>query len=130
MASAASISEYLTNIRELLRLDPHKFGLMVERQVQRRLLPRLHGTRANLEPELWALLVFCLDGAEAAAPPLTDETLESAKGAAQAGTSLTGEDQAAFPRAAHAVLETLDTVREAGVYPPPKGPPAAKAAPQ
>ena len=33
MARRVQLSEYLTNVRELLAIDPRKFGLMIERQV-------------------------------------------------------------------------------------------------
>jgi hypothetical protein len=98
----------------------HKFGIMVERQVQVRVLPGVAGSRANLEPQLWELLVFCLDGHEAEIPGLDDASFERALVAVQSGKTLSGEAQAAYPRAATAVMKAIETLREVGVYPPPK----------
>lgn len=114
------VLEYIENMRALIDQQPHLFGMMVERQVQARLLPRISGTRQALEPDLWALVVFCLDGHQAEAPPLTDETFERASAAAAQGQRLGGEGEAAYPRAAQAVVAALATLREAGVYPPPR----------
>ena len=120
MGRSVNLPEYLANMRALLRRDEVKFGLMVERQVQVRVLPCVSGARAALEPHLWELLVFCLDGHEATAPSLDDATFERAHDAADAGTRMLGEGEAPFPRAAAAVIRTLDTLREVGVFPPPK----------
>ena len=118
--AGVDVPEYLNNIRELLRTDAKMFRIMVSRQVQGRLLPQVEGTRAELEGDLWDLLVFCLDGHEVIAPPLDDEVYGRAQEATEAGASLATEGKAAFPRAATAVLAALDTLREVGVYPPPK----------
>ena len=112
------LPDYLSNIRELLRAKP-TFKLMVERQVQCRVLPKVSGSRAKLEPQLWELLVFCLDGHEASIPELSDPNVERAQQATVEGTTLSGQETAAFPKAANAVLKTLETLREIGVYPPP-----------
>jgi len=114
------LAEYLQNIRALLQSDYARFRVMVERQVQVRVLPKLKGTRAGLETELWELLVLCLDGHQVSAPTLDDQTYERAQKATQSGTDLNGEQSAEFPRAAVAVLSALEQLRDVGVYPPPR----------
>ena len=120
MARRVNLPEYLRNTRELLRLDAAKFSLMIERQVQVRVLPSVAGPRAELEEPLWQLLLLCLDGHEADAPPLTQAAWEKALSAAQNGQAVGNGAAAPYPRAARAVLQTLTTLREVGVFPPPK----------
>ena len=119
-AAMSVVLEYITNMRALIDQQPHLFGMMVERQVQVRLLPKVSGTRQTLEPDLWALLVFCLDGHQAAVPELNDEVYQKAQAAATAGAALSGQGEAVYPRAAQAVFATLVVLREAGVYPAPR----------
>jgi len=119
-AKGVSVVEYVDNMRALLAEQPELYGLMVERQVQSRLLPRVAGSRAHLEPELWTLLVFCLDGHDAAVPPLDDATYERAVAAALGGNGLGSGGAARFPDAAKAVAQTMVELREVGVYPRPR----------
>src|SRR5687767_7851753 len=116
---AVDVAEYLTNMRELLAKDRAKFGLVVERQVQFRLLPQVAGHRAALEPLLWDLLVFCADGHEARAPALDDAAFARATELVRAGKGMV-KAEAVWPRAAAAVLEALTALRQSGIYPPPK----------
>jgi hypothetical protein len=117
---SASVTEYVTNMRQLLGADRAKFGIMVERQVQFRLLPQVQGHRAALEPQLWDLLVFCLDGHDAPVPRLDDAAYARAAEAVKGAQALAGGRAAAWPRAASAVLAALQALRETGIYPPPK----------
>jgi len=114
------LPEYLGNLRALLQSDMKRWRLVVERQVLTQILPRVSGSRASLESNLWELLVLCLDGAEAAAPDLNDERWEAAREAAADGQALLGDGAAEFPRAAIGVAMLLAELREVGVYPPPK----------
>ncbi len=113
------IAEYIANMKELLSEKPELFRLMVERQIQVRLLPKVQGSRVELEPSLWALLVFCTEGHEAAAPAMNDDIFLQAQEAVAKGANLEGT-KAVFPAAAVAVLKTLEVLREAGSFPPPK----------
>jgi hypothetical protein len=114
-----NVIEYVDNMRALLVEQPQFYGLMVERQVQARLLPRLAGSRVRLEPELWPLLVFCLEGHEVAAPAFDEEQIQRALAAASGGTRLMGDGAAVYPAAAKSVAEALVVLREVGVYPRP-----------
>ncbi|MEZ4271841.1 MAG: hypothetical protein R3C68_10555 [Myxococcota bacterium] len=110
-----SLMEYLHNTRELLRLDPHKFGLTIERQVQFRVLPRIAGSRAALEPQLWELLVFCLDGHESKAPAFDDAAYAEKSAERRRVRAITySTNAAAYPKAAAAVLAAISTLREVG----------------
>jgi hypothetical protein len=57
--TASLIQEYIVNMHALLAQNETLYGLMVERQIATRLLPRVRGTRAELEADLSALLQFC-----------------------------------------------------------------------
>lgn len=120
MAHGIQLGEYLDNIKALLRGDESRWRIVVERQVQTRVLPNVVGARVDIEPLLFALLILCLDGHQAEIPELTDETWETARDAARSERSMSGEAAAVFPRAAVAVALVITEVREAGVYPPPK----------
>lgn len=120
MANRVQLAEYLANIKALLRLDPNRWRIVVEKQVQAHVLPYIAGTRAQLEPRLWELLVFCLDGHEAPVPEMTEQRREAAVAAARDGRMLAGQQRAAFPRAAVETALVLEELREVGVYPPPK----------
>lgn len=117
---SVDVLEYIENMGALLRQQPELFGFMVERQIQARLLPRVAGSRQALEPKLWALLIFCLDGHEAGVPPLDDDAFTRAEQAAREGTGSSGAGAAAYPEAARSVIATLSSLREVGVYPPPR----------
>jgi len=112
------ILEYIENMRALLRQKPELFGLMVERQIQGRLLGKIAGSRATLEPSLWALLIFCVDGHEAGVPALDDAAYQQLGAMVETGSDSSGQGRAAYPVAARAVMATLTTLREGGVYPP------------
>lgn len=109
---SVDVAEVTENLRTMLRMNPKRFGIMVERQVQFALLPRLEGPRATLEPPLWDLLALLLGGPEAVAPALDDSAIESA-------TSQARDGQARFPKSAAAVANALEALREHGVLPPP-----------
>lgn len=119
VAQGSELLQYADNLRALLAQDASRFGLMVDRQIQFALLPRLAGTRVSLEPALWDLLILCLDGPSAPLPLVDDATFTRAHAAAHGGTSLDGARRAAFPGAARALSLALATVREVGVYPRP-----------
>ncbi len=112
------VSEYIVNMRGLLRDNPKMFGIMVERQVQGRLLKKLRGKRVDLEPQLWELLIFCLNGHEALAPPLDENLFSRAEQAATDQGRLDASGPACYPKAAQAVLRTMLVLREVGMYPP------------
>jgi hypothetical protein len=116
MAQGDLIFDYLTNMRALLSANPSMFKMMVERQVMSRLLPKIKGTRHELEHPLWELLIFCLDGAQAKPPELSNEMYLKAQQAANTGYTLEGEHTAHFPKAAFAVTKVLSTLRESGTY--------------
>lgn len=120
MASTSGLSELVENLRALLSNNAARFGLMVERQVQFALLPKLEGTRPALEPHLWSLLVLLLDGHEAPVPAADEALWRRALEAAQAGTTLAGDRPARFPKAAVAIAGAAVVLREVGVYPRPK----------
>ncbi len=120
MSERAEIAEYLDNLRALLAAGQPRFALMVERQVQFALLPHLAGTRAQLEPHLWQLLILCLDGPAADAPPCDETQWNRATTAAAARQALSGATPARYPQAAQAVAATLGVLREFGVFPKPK----------
>jgi hypothetical protein len=120
VAGSVKVSEYVDNVRALWRQDPVRWRVVIERQVLVQVLPRLQGTRALLEPDLWQLLVLCLDGPDTEAPPLDDGAFGRAEQAVAKGRALLEDRPAAFPRAATAVHGVLVTLRQAGLYPPPK----------
>jgi hypothetical protein len=120
MANTVQLAEYLANIKALLRLDPNRWRIVVEKQVQAHVLPHIAGTRAQLEPRLWELLIFCLDGHEASVPEMTEQRWEAAVAAARESRMLVGRERAVFPRAAIETALVLAGIREVGVYPPPK----------
>ncbi len=113
------LDEYLGNLRALLRAEPARWRLVVERQILARVLPQLAGPRAALEGGLWQLLCFCLDGHDAVAPALDPPTVARATAAAENGRRIDGAAPAAFPRAATAVAAALAELQQHGVYPPP-----------
>lgn len=117
---SVDVAEVTENLRAMLRLNAKRFGLMVERQVQGALLPRVQGSRAALERPLWSLLVLLVAGHEAATPPLDDAAFETWTACASAGTDHSGQKRAAFPRAAAAVADALSQLREHGVLPTPR----------
>ena len=119
MAKNVDLREYLDNLRALLRTDEARWRIVVERQVQQQALPKVAGTRHDLEPLLWELLIFCLDGHEATPPALSDDSLETARAAAGDGRGF-AIDKAAYPRAAVATTMTILLLREVGVLLPPK----------
>lgn len=120
MTSGNDVLEYIESMGALLRQQPELYGIMVERQVQSRLLPKIAGPRVTLEPTLWQLLIFCLEGHEAVVPALDDVLFEKARAAATNRATLAGDQTAAFPDAALAVIRIMETLREAGSYPPPR----------
>ena len=121
MSAPEEISGYLDNVKALLRLDAARWRMVVERQVLSQVLPKLSGNRAALEPQLWDLLIFCLDGHDGNAVGMDDERWEQARSCAAEGLALDTERPAAFPRAAVEVAMVLTELRELGVYPPPVG---------
>ena len=120
VVTAEIVREYVGNMRALLTTNAARYGLLVERQVQFALLPKVAGPRHALEPALWELLALLLDGHEATPPALDDATFARAVEAAKAGVGLASGGPARFPRAAAAVLSALTELREIGVYPKPK----------
>jgi hypothetical protein len=120
MANRVQLAEYLANVRALLRLDPARWRIVVEKQVQAHVLPHIAGTRAQLEPGLWELLILCLDGHEAAVPAMDETRWEAAREAARDGRDSAGQGPAAYPRAAIETALVMVEVRETGIYPPPK----------
>ena len=118
--TAAIVREYIDNTRTLLNMNAARYGLLVERQVQVALLPKIQGPRAVLEPALWELLALLLDGHEGQAPALDDTTWAKASACATSGVALSHDGPARFPRAASAVATALAQLREIGVYPKPK----------
>jgi len=119
VAHEIDLQEYLTNTKALLGLDHARWRVVVERQVQAQVLPNVKGTRVELEPQLWALLVLCLDGHLADVPELTEAGWERGVETARKGSQLGGDGNACYPRAALAVVEVMEQLREAGIYPPP-----------
>lgn len=109
---SVDVVEVTDNLRTMLRMNPKRFGIMVERQVQFALLPRLAGPRSTLEKPLWDLLALLIGGPDATAPALNESTIESVSTEARSG-------QARFPKSAAAVVDALETLREHGVLPPP-----------
>jgi hypothetical protein len=120
VGAVLQLDEYLDNLRALLRADPNRWRLVVERQVLARVLPQLRGPQASLEAGLWQLLLLCLDGHEAVTPPLEAALLERAAQAATTGRTLAGTGPAVYPRAGAAVAKALLQLREHGIFPPPK----------
>lgn len=120
MVDAEELSEYAANIRALLRTKPGLFAPAVDRQVRFALLPKLQGNRAALEHHLWNLLILCLDGPDASVPELDAAVWEQAAAAAADGQRRDGQGTAAHARAAAALKDALETLREHGVYPAPK----------
>jgi hypothetical protein len=118
--TAELVREYVGNVRALLNTSAARYGLLVERQVQFALLPKVAGQRAVLEPALWELLALLLDGHEVSAPALDEAAWTKATAAVAAGTGLTHDGPARFPRAAAAIARALTELREIGVYPKPK----------
>jgi hypothetical protein len=118
--TAELVREYVGNMRALLTTNAARYGLLVERQVQFALLPKVTGPRHALEPALWELLAMLLDGHEAAPPALDDAAFTKAVEAAKTGKNFTASGPARFPKAAAAVLIALTELREIGVYPKPK----------
>ncbi len=123
MVDAAQLAEYVDNLRALLAQGDVRFGLMVDRQVQAALLPKLSGSRGALEPHLWELLVLCLEGPAGDRVQLDQGSWDKAVLAAQSGQGLSPGQPARFPRAAQALLQALLTLREHGVYPKPRAKP-------
>ena len=119
MSSADLINGYLENTQELLKKNRSLFSMMVERQIMSRLLPRVKGTRVQIEPSLWRLLMFCLDGLGDTIPPLDNESYERALQVAQSNQQWGTSEPIVYPVAARAVVGILDVVREHGVYPEP-----------
>ncbi len=117
---SVNVAEVTDNLRTMLRMNPKRFGIMVERQVQFALLPRAEGRRAALEMPLWELLVMLVEGHDSIAPPLTDSALEEWMECADAGLNHARDGKAAYPKAAAAVATALRDLREYGVLPAPK----------
>lgn len=131
MANAEELAEYVGNLRALLNQSEARFAIMVERQVQFALLPKLAGPKSSLESPLWDLLVLLLDGHQAPVESPTDPLWTRALDAAQQGASLSMADgKARFPKAAQAVAGVAATLRDCGVYPAPRLPPSKAVAPQ
>lgn len=120
------IQEYIKNITPLLDENEALFGLMVNRQIGSRLLPKLRGNRQELELDLWCLLHFCVEGK----PP--DELVLSTIGspialndfapmatAILANRNIAGDQSARFISAARETMTVFEKLREFGVYPPP-----------
>lgn len=120
VVTAEIVREYVGNMRALLATNAARYGLLVERQVQFALMPKVSGPRHALEPALWDLLTLLLDGHEAAAPALDDATFAKAVEAVKAGKSWVTNNPARYPKSAAAVMAALSEVREIGVYPKPK----------
>lgn len=118
--TAEIVREYVGNMRALLTMNAARYGLLVERQVQFALLPKVTGPRSSLEPALWELLAMLLDGHDAPIPPLDDTAFAKAVEAAKAGKNFGANGPAKFPKAAMAILGALTELREIGVYPKPK----------
>ncbi|MEM6730160.1 MAG: hypothetical protein AAF658_01315 [Myxococcota bacterium] len=116
---SVDVAEVTDNLRTMLRMNAKRFGLMVERQVQVALLPKVQGPRAALEEPLWELLVLLVDGHEATAPPITEEALEDWFECAESAVNHARTDRAAFPKAAAAVARAMRALHEHGVLPPP-----------
>lgn len=114
------VREYIDNTRTLLAMNAARYGLLIERQVQFALLPKIQGPRAQLEPALWELLALLLDGHEGQVPALDDDAFAKATTAANAGAAYSHAGPARFPRAAAAIAKALAELREIGVYPKPK----------
>ena len=113
--SAETLREYTENIRLLLNQDPKRYSVMVERQILFQLVPRLCGSRLELEKGIWELLILCLEGA--AAPSVAYET-SSYQRVVQ--TLKEQGLQLPFPEAAKTLLQILEILREFGVYPKPR----------
>ncbi|MBC7792314.1 MAG: hypothetical protein H7Z43_01285 [Clostridia bacterium] len=118
--TAMLVREYIDNTRTLLGMNAARYGLIVERQVQFALLPKIQGQRAVLEPALWELLALLLDGHDGQVPALDDNAWAKASAAATRGAAFSSDGPARFPRAAAAVARALGELREIGVYPKPK----------
>lgn len=117
---SVNVAEVTDNLRTMLRMNPQRFGIMVERQVQFALLPRVAGPRAALEEPLWELLVMLVEGHEHAPPPFSDQMLEDWMECADAALNHRRDGKAAYPKAAAAVASALRDLREFGVLPAPK----------
>lgn len=113
------LEEAVDNLRAMLRLNPDRFSVMVQRQVQFALLPKLAGGRGELENPMWSLLVLLVDGHEAPIPALDESSWEQLH--ARATDEAVGNEPT-FPTAAKAVAQAFSALREFGHYPPPKSP--------
>lgn len=122
-----NVAEVTDNLRTMLRMNPKRFGIMVERQVQFALLPRVAGSRAALEPDLYALLVLLVDGHESSVPPPTEQAIDEWLECADSALNHTRDGRAAFPKAARAVADAIRALREHGVLPAPKLQPGEQA---
>lgn len=120
VVTAEIVREYVGNMRALLTTNAARYGLLVERQVQFALMPKVTGPRHALEPALWDLLTMLLEGHEVATPALDDAAFAKAVEAMKAGKSWVSNGPARFPKSAAAVMAALTELREIGVYPKPK----------
>lgn len=112
------LDEYIKQIRALLRLDPVRWSVIVERQIQYAVLPKIQGNRARLEPQLWELLFFCLDGHEAVIPPFNESLWQQIPQWLQQETGSHAQHEAVYLAAAKTVFHVMTLLREHGVYPP------------
>tara|TARA_B100000959_G_scaffold243776_1_gene267294 strand:+ start:327 stop:686 length:360 start_codon:yes stop_codon:yes gene_type:complete len=118
MSDAKTIDEYLENMQALLKQAPH-FKLVVERQIQHRLLPDMSGVKAELEPALWKLLLFCLNG-QSHAVELTPQAREQAHESVGKSENYQQNQAASYPKAAKQTWQILDALHTHGSYPPRK----------
>jgi len=118
MIGADIIHEYLENTQALLQQAPH-FRVGVQRQIQARLLPRVAGVKAELEPALWKLLLFCLNG-HLQGVEINEENIVLAQEAVDKAENYKQNEAASFPEAAKATWQVLSSLQENGIYPPAK----------
>ena len=118
MIGADIIHEYLENTQALLEQAPH-FRVGVQRQIQARLLPKVAGVKAELEPALWKLLLFCLNG-QVQDLEITETNLNLVQEAVAKAQNYEDNQDASFPEAAKATWQVLSTLQENGIYPPAK----------
>jgi len=118
MIGAKTIDEYLENMQALLAQAPH-FRLAVQRQIQHRLLPGVVGVKAELEPALWRLLLFCLDG-QSQIVELTEETRQQAHESVEKSKNYQQNQPSSYPEAAKQTWQILHALSAHGSYPPRK----------
>ena len=119
MSCTKTINEYLDNIQALLKKEP-QFSIVIERQIQHRLVPQIAGVQAELEPALWRLLCFCLDGPTHELTELSEHNRQVAQKSIENLLNFQQNGPARYPNAAKSIWEIFLILAERGLYPAPK----------